>query len=150
MEELQPPDRQAGPSVAEQAPYRLIIEPVGGRVRARIDGQITADSVDARVMHETYLPSQIYFPKSDLIADLLAPSPFRTFCPFKGTAHHWHLRLSGRTVENSAWSYENALRPAEGVEGMVAFYPNLIEEFLSDQPLPEAESEQIAGGALID
>ena len=150
MEESRQPDHEAGPVVASRAPYRLSVEPVSGRVRARIDGQIVADSIDARVMHETYLPSRCYFPKTDLIADLLAPSPLRTFCPFKGTAHHWHLHLSGRTVENGAWSYENALPAASDVGGLVAFYPHLIEEYLTEQPLPEAESMQVAGGALID
>lgn len=132
------------------ATYRLTIEPAGGRVRARIGGEIVADSENVLVMHETYLPSQCYFPKSDLIPGLLVPSPLRTFCPFKGTAHHWNLQLAGRTIENGAWSYEVPLRDARDVGGYIAFYPEQIEEFLTDQAMPKAESEQVAGGALID
>ena len=150
MEELLTRDLNAGPVVASETPYRLAIEPVGGRVRARIAGQIVADSVDARVMHETYLPSQIYFPKAGLIADLLSPSPLRTFCPFKGTAHYWHLHVADLTIENGAWSYENALPAASDASGFVAFYPHLVEELLSDQALPEGDTTQVAGGALID
>ncbi|MBT5781504.1 MAG: DUF427 domain-containing protein [Rhodospirillaceae bacterium] len=130
--------------------YRLTIEPAGGRVRAQIGGVIVADSSNAQVMHETYLPSQCYFPKADLIDGLLAPSPLRTFCPFKGTAHHWHLQLPGRTIENGAWSYEMPLRDAQDVGGYIAFYPEQVEEFITDQAMPEAENEQVAGGTLID
>ncbi len=90
------------PEPSRESSYRIAIEAAGTRVRLRIDGEVVADSTDVQVMHETYLPSQIYFPKTDLIADLLAPSALRTFCPFKGTAHHWHLRIEGRTIENGA------------------------------------------------
>lgn len=130
--------------------YRIAVEPVAGRVSARIDGQIVADSTDVLVMHETYLPSQCYFPKADLTEGLLAPSPFRTFCPFKGTAHHWHLRLPGRSLENKAWSYETPLQEARAVGGHIAFYPDVVEDFSSDRALPEAKSEQIGGSPLIN
>lgn len=130
--------------------YRIAIEPVSGRVRVRIDGQIVADSSNVLVMHETYLPSQCYFPKADLIDDLLVASPFRTFCPFKGTAHHWHLKLPNRVIENGAWSYETPLRESEGVAGRVAFYPHHVEDLSSEHPLPTAESGEIADSPLID
>lgn len=133
-----------------KASYRIAVEPVKGRVRASIDGQVVADSTDVLMMRETYLPSCCYFPKSDLIDELLVSSPLRTFCPFKGTAHHWHLRLPGRTIDNGAWSYEAPLQEAFAVEGRVAFYPNVVEGLSSDQLLPEAQGEQIAGGPLID
>ncbi|MDH3233892.1 MAG: DUF427 domain-containing protein [Alphaproteobacteria bacterium] len=130
--------------------YRIAVEPAACRVRVRIDGRVVADSTDVQVMHETYRPSLCYFPKADLIDGLLAPSSFRTFCPFKGTAHHWHLQLPGRTLENKAWSYETPLHDARAVGGYVAFHSDIIEELSSDRPLPEAEGAQIGGSPLID
>jgi len=132
------------------AAYRIAVEPAGGRVRVRIDGRVVADSTDVLVMHETFLPSQCYFPKADVIDGLLAPAPLRTFCPFKGTTTHWHLRLSGRTIENGAWSYEKPLEEGLAVGGRVAFYPHLVEGYDSDRPLPEAASPQVADSPLID
>jgi adenylate cyclase len=133
-----------------ESAYRIAVEPVASRVRVRIDGQIVADSTDVLVMHETYRPLQCYFPKADLIDGLLAPSPFRTFCPFKGTSHHWHLQLPGRILENKAWSYETPLEEARAVGGYIAFYPDVVEDLSADQPLLEAESAQIGGSPLID
>ena len=101
-------------------------------------------------MHETYLPSCVYFPKSCLLDGLLQPSPRRTFCPFKGTAHQWHLRLPGQTIENGAWSYEKPLDEAAAIEGRVAFYPNLIEDLSSEQPLPDPAAAQVGGSPLVD
>ena len=133
-----------------EASYRIAVEPVRGRVRVRIDGQVVADSGNVLMMHETFLPSQCYFPKADLIDGLLAPAPLRTFCPFKGTTTHWHLRLPGRSIENGAWSYEEPLEEGLAVGGRIAFYPHLVEDYECDRPLPEAESPQIADSPLID
>ena len=118
-------------------------------MRARVGGQVVADSTNAMAMHETYLPTQCYFPKADLLEGLLAPSPFRTFCPIKGTAHHWHLQVPGGTLENKAWSYEMPLREARAVGGYVAFYADAIEDLSAEQTLPEAAREQIGGSPLI-
>ena len=60
------------------------------------------------------------------------------------------MQVAGRTIENGAWSYENALPAASDASRFVAFYPHLFEELLSDQPLPESDNTQVAGGALID
>ena len=115
-----------------------------------IGADVVADSADVVAMHETYLPSYLYFKKSDLIADLLEPSPLRTFCPFKGTAHHWHLRLPAGTVENAAWSYERPLSDAALVEGRVAFYAQAVDEIIHDEPPPAGERAIVGGSPLID
>jgi len=150
MNDLRQSNGGDGGGAPAPAVYRLAVEAAACRVRARVKGEITADTTGALVMHETYLPSQLYFPKDGLIPGLLEPSPMRTFCPFKGTAHHWHLRIDGEIIENGAWSYENALAPAREVGGFIAFYPHLIEEILNDAPLPDAGEEHVPGGALID
>ncbi len=131
--------------------YRIAVEPVEGWVRVSVDGQTVAESTQVAVMHETNLPSHPYFPKADLVARLLEDSPYRTFCPFKGTAQHWHLRLpDGRLIENGAWSYERPLAEAEPIGQMVAFYPNLIDPLSSEHPLPTATSGRIPGSPLTD
>ena len=130
--------------------YRIAVEAVAGRVRASIDDLVVADSDGVKLMRETYERPRCYFPKSDVAEGLLAPSPFRTFCPFKGTAHHWHLTLPGRTIENGAWSYEAPMTEAVEVGGYIAFYPHAVSEQAADGLLPEAAREQVAGSPLID
>jgi len=129
--------------------YRIAVEPVADRIRVHIGGEVVADSAGVLVMHESYMPSQFYFPKSDVREGLLAPSPFRTFCPFKGTAHHWHLQLPNGTVENKAWSYEAPLTEAGPVGGYVAFYPDAVEDLSCDGPLPEIKPAPIGDSPLI-
>ena len=53
--------------------YRIAIVPVAGRVRARIDGHILADTTHAMMMHETYEAWKFYITLADVDADALGP-----------------------------------------------------------------------------
>lgn len=119
-------------------------------MRALLDGVVVAKSESSLVMYETYLPSQIYFPKSAFADGVLEPSDYRTFCPFKGTTQHWHLKLDGRTVENAAWSYEAPLHEGEAVGGYLAIYPHLVEIETQDQALPEEQTDEAADNPIVN
>ena len=88
---------------------------------ATFNGTI-ADSAHVLIMHETRLPNVYYFPRGDVRMEFLQRSTHRTNCPFKGNATHWSLTVGDRTVENAAWSYEEAFDEAASVTGYVAFY----------------------------
>ncbi len=117
---------------AEHSGYRVVLKRVGKRVRAISRGQTIADSSDAMVMHETRLPLVFYFPRKDVAMDLLARTPHRTHCPFKGDASYWSLNIDATTIENAAWSYEAPYDEALGVKDYVAFNWKDIDTWLVD------------------
>ncbi len=126
--------------------YRLEVKPVTGTVTARHGGDIIASSNAAKIMLETRLPPVVYFPLEDVKATLLATSDYRTFCPFKGTATYWDVKIGDRVIENGAWSYRNALPESRDIEGYVSFMPAALSAL--DMPGQEAgaeESGNIAG-----
>jgi uncharacterized protein (DUF427 family) len=43
-------------------------------------------------------------------------------CPYKGEAAHW--TVAG--VEDAAWSYEYPRPEAQGMAGLLAFYPDKV------------------------
>ncbi len=129
--------------------YRIAIKPAERRVRVTAGGQTIADSSAAMLLSETYFPPIYYVPKSDVADGLLVASDYRTFCPFKGTASHWHLTLPGGTIENAAWSYEKPLSEAAGVGGHVTF-DNRFTEVHAEPPLPPAPVEFVGGRPLVD
>ncbi len=130
--------------------YRIAIEPVEGRVRASVAGQLVADSARAMVLHESYRPDTYYFPKDDLAEGLLKPSDFRTFCPFKGTAHYWNLGVAGDAVDNGAWSYEAPLPEAREIGGMICFDGGVVDELSADPPLSPRNIELVGGSSVLD
>lgn len=123
---------------ADPEDYAFTFEAHPTRVRVAFNGAVIADSSAVRVMRETRLAPVYYFPRADVHWDLLQPSSHRTYCPFKGNASYWSLVVSGRRVENAAWSYENPMDGAGHIEGYVAFYANLVD--IIDEHAPPADA----------
>lgn len=121
--------------------YRLAVTPLAGRTVAKCGDVVLAESRDAKMMHETRLPSVAYFPLKDVAVKLLATSDHRTFCPFKGTATYWDVEVGGRIFENAAWCYKNALPESRDIEGYVGFMPDILDTI---------EMEEDGAGAIDD
>jgi uncharacterized protein (DUF427 family)/class 3 adenylate cyclase len=105
----------------------MAFEPSPVRVRVEFGGETVADSRRALVLHETRLPPVYYLPRADVREDLLEPSDYRTYCPFKGNASYWTLVVGGSRAEHAAWSYEDPLPEAAPIRGHLAFYRNRVD-----------------------
>ena len=130
--------------------YRLQVTPAGGRVTAWAGDVMVASSDRAMVMHETRLAPTVYFPKDDVRVLEPVPTSRRTFCPFKGTATYWNVRLPDRIIDNGAWSYERALHEARAIEGHIGFYPNVVDRFDGPDGFLQRRPEGHVSGALVD
>jgi uncharacterized protein (DUF427 family) len=101
-----PDDRSAKPNLWSQRPdYRVDFVPCPKRVRAVLDGTTVVDTTDARLMLETGHTPVYYVPPDAIDPALLVPSDTATFCPFKGDARYWHLRVGDRRVADAVWAY---------------------------------------------
>lgn len=130
--------------------YRLDVEPLSGVTVARNGDAVIASSADAKIMHETRLPSVVYFPPQDVKANLLRTTGHRTFCPFKGTATYWDVEVDGEVFENAAWTYKNALPESAGIEGLIAFMPHVLTGVDIDDDAAEAKEHGNISGPTID
>jgi uncharacterized protein (DUF427 family) len=107
---------------------RLAILPSSRHVVVRVGGVVVAESSRPTFLHETGLRVRTYLPKPDVRMDLLAPSPTRTGCPYKGWAQYWALRLEdGTEVADVAWSYPTPLREALPIAGLIAFDDDKVD-----------------------
>ena len=107
--------------------YRVDLEPGPERIRVRIGGELLADSSRALVVRETKHDPVVYLPREDVRLDLFERTQHSTFCPFKGEASYWTLRLAGRVEENVVWSYEDPFPQVAGLKDYLAFYPDRVE-----------------------
>ena len=78
-------------------------------------------------MKETRHEPVVYFPRQDVRFGLMEPTSHHTFCPFKGEASYWTLRVGERAEENAAWSYEDPFDEVAGLSGYVAFYADRVQ-----------------------
>jgi uncharacterized protein (DUF427 family) len=112
---------------SEHPDYRVDLEPSADRVRVRALGEVVADTTRALIVRETRHAPVVYLPLEDVRRELIEPTAHTTFCPFKGEASYWTLRVGGRALENVLWGYASPFDEVAGLAGYVAFYPDRVE-----------------------
>ncbi|MCP3985821.1 MAG: DUF427 domain-containing protein [bacterium] len=107
--------------------YRIDLDPSDETRRVHYRGEVIAESACALVVRETEHDPIVYFPREDVRIQHMERTEQRTFCPFKGEACYWTLRVGDHTSENTAWSYETPFPEVAGLRDYVAFYPDRVE-----------------------
>lgn len=118
-----------GSRFGTNAGYGIEIKPIASTVRALRNGQVLAESTNAKVMYETRLTPQIYIPREDILAPLSGETELQTFCPFKGTARYHDLLLDDETIYNGVWCYDDAMPESRAINGHIGFMPGAQVEF---------------------
>ena len=117
-----------GESLYRQYPdYRVDLEPNPDRVRVFLGDEMIADSRRTLLVRETRHEPVVYFPREDVSFEHLVRSEHTSFCPFKGEASYWTLRVAGRESENAVWSYEDPFDEVAGLKGYLAFYTDRVQ-----------------------
>jgi len=86
-------------------------------------GKLIAES-DRCVMVE----GNQYFPPEAVKSQYLKSSAHTSVCPWKGTAHYYHLEVDGLRNENAAWFYPDPKQAAGEIKGRIAFWKGVRVE----------------------
>lgn len=83
---------------------------------------IWKDTVIAESDDTVVVEGNHYFPLDSLNRDLLEDSGTTTVCPWKGTAHYYHVIVGGDKNADAAWYYPEPKEAASQIRGRVAFW----------------------------
>jgi uncharacterized protein (DUF427 family) len=108
--------------------HKVLEAPVTQRVTVDLAGHRLADTRDAIRVDEDRHPVRYYLPRSAVRMAVLERSESTTQCPFKGTAHYFHLNLDGRRFEDAVWTYEDPYDEHLALKDRLAFYDEKIPE----------------------
>lgn len=86
-------------------------------MKAIWNGKIIAECTDT-----IEVEGNPYFPHDKVHREFLKKSDHTTVCPWKGTAHYYHVIVDGKVNENAAWYYPEAKEMAKAIENRVAFW----------------------------
>jgi uncharacterized protein (DUF427 family) len=95
-------------------------------VRVELDGELLAETTRPHLLFETALPMRVYMPRDDVRVKL-RPSAKQTYCAYKGQASYWSLDVAGAERKDLVWSYEDPLREAAEITGLVAFFNEKVD-----------------------
>jgi uncharacterized protein (DUF427 family) len=97
------------------------------RVTVSVAGRDVATTERALTLRESLYPAVQYIPLDDVDPGVLQSSEHTTYCPYKGDATYYHLRVDGRVIENAVWTYTEPHDAVAAIRGHVAFYPKLVD-----------------------
>jgi uncharacterized protein (DUF427 family) len=120
--------------------HTITITPAELHVEVSLGGQKLAESDRPILLDETGLPTRYYLPRQDVRTDLLRPTDTATHCPYKGDASYWSAQVGGETYEDVVWSYETPIPQAEGITGLMCFYPERVELTVSGERQPSSQA----------
>jgi uncharacterized protein (DUF427 family) len=112
--------------------YKVLLEPSPRRVRVAFNGVTIADSTRAHLLFETRHLPVYYFPRGDVRMDLLVPTEHHTFCPYKGTASYWTIRVADRASENAVWGYPDPYDEVPMLADFLAFYWDRVDHWYEE------------------
>jgi uncharacterized protein (DUF427 family) len=106
--------------------HRIDILHSSRHVRVELEGELLAETTRPTLLFETSLPMRVYIPREDFRA-ALRPSAKQTYCAYKGQASYWSLDPAGAERKDLVWSYEEPLREAAEITGLVAFFNEKVD-----------------------
>src|SRR5215471_9454560 len=114
-------------------------------VRVELDGVVLAESPSPVMVFETGLPTRYYINQTEINSEHLTPSDTVTACPYKGTtSRYWSARIGGTAHPDLAWTYDFPTRQLQPIAGLVAFYNEKVDIFLSGHQLERPNTHLVA------
>lgn len=118
--------------VLEPSPeHPITVEPTGGRVIVRINGQQIAATSNALTLSESTYPAVQYIPMQDVDESLLQKSNTTTYCPYKGHAEYFSVVTETEIVDDVIWTYSTPHPAVAQIGQHVAFYAGRAEVTVS-------------------
>jgi uncharacterized protein (DUF427 family) len=96
------------------------------RLRVEAAGVVLVDTDETVVVYETGLDPRLYVDRKHVRMDLLETTQTHTYCPYKGTASYWTVRVGDSVLEDVAWSYEDPLPESAPLAGLLSFYESRV------------------------
>ncbi|GAA2871977.1 hypothetical protein Acy02nite_30380 [Actinoplanes cyaneus] len=115
------PRKQPGPD------HPITVTPTGERVVVTVAGKVVADTQNALSLHEATYPAVQYVPLADVDQSLLERTGTQTYCPYKGEAGYYSIKVDDTTVADAIWEYQAPHDAVSQIKGHVAFYPDRVE-----------------------
>lgn len=117
-------------------PYKRIECLISSReVRIESDGVIVASSINNVFLHETMRQTRYYLSPTSIVDwSMLVTSSTSTFCPYKGQASYYHLKVGGKEIKDAIWYYSYPVPESAQIQNRLCFYNEKVDVFIDGKP----------------
>lgn len=91
--------------------------------KAMWNGTVLAESDRYEVVE-----GNVYFPPETIRREYFADSDRTSWCPWKGEAQYYHVRVNGEENRDAAWYYPETKSAADNIRGHIAFWRGVTVE----------------------
>lgn len=121
-----------GPGYKDYPDHSVTLIPFSGDVTVTALGaRIASTSAAIRVEESRYTPV-IYVPRADVDFAFLVENDHSTYCPFKGEARYWNIRVGNDFLGSAVWGYDTPYDEVSALKDYVAFYADKVDEISVD------------------
>ena len=121
--------------------YEIEFDVIPASVRVEFGGASIAQSDNARVMYELGHAPMYYLPCSDLDMSYLESTEHDTYCPYKGHASYWTVRVGDTAAENAIWTYRTPHSEMSALAGYAGFYWGKMSAWYEDDVIVSGPRE---------
>lgn len=107
--------------------HPITVEPHGRKVQVTAAGTTIARTDRALALRESTYPAVLYIPIEDVDRAALADSDLHTYCPYKGEASYYDIKVDGGgDLDGAVWYYPEPYPAVSEIKDHVAFYANRV------------------------
>ena len=102
--------------------HRFDVRHTSEHVRVEVAGIVVAETRRAIKLFETSLITRYYVPPEDVSRGALIGSVTRTYCPYKGEATYFHVKVGDELIEDAAWTLRQPMGEADVIRDYLSFW----------------------------
>ena len=137
---------KAGQESVWDYPRPPVVEAVRQHVRVVFNGEVIADTRNAKRVLETSHPPSYYIPSEDVNMVYLNATSHTTFCEFKGRASYWSVQVGDRESINAGWNYPEPSKGFTQIKDYLTFYPSRVDAcYVGDEQVQAQEGDFYGG-----
>ncbi len=110
------------PGFEKHPDHKLVISPDPRFLEVVFAGTVIARSGKVQLLEEGNYPPRLYFPLSDVKTEFLTAVDTSTYCPFKGDARYWQVKVGDVEMSDGAWGYDDPYQECAEIADHVCFY----------------------------
>jgi len=110
---------------------RIETFPSSRTIRVEVDGVVVAESSQNVFLFETSLRPRYYLNPTDVKYEYLTESETISYCPYKGQANYYNIKLkNGKEIKDAVWYYKYPTSESALVAGRLSFYNEKVDVFI--------------------